>query len=145
MAKKITLILMLIGAIILLFLPIVPVQVVPEVTLKVIDTEGNPMPNLEIIQYWQHWTFESQSHIDEVRADRKGYVTFSEKKIRISLLSLFVSKVLENTIGLIAVHSGSGPHSGFRSKLFKSENRWCYPCNKNTKRINEIVILEKNQ
>lgn len=141
--SKIILIVLITG--LLFSLPIIPIQVVPEVTLKVVDMKGNLMPDTIIVQYWQHWSFESEDHSDESVSGGDGNVNFPARNIWISAFSLITNKTLENTIGLIAIHSGSGPHSGFRAKNYRSENKWCYPCGKNMERVNEIVVLEKNQ
>jgi hypothetical protein len=141
--SKIVLIVLVIG--LLSSLPIIPVRVVPEVTLRVVNVEGKPMPNINIVQYWQHWSFESKDHLDESVSGDDGNVTFPMREIWISVFSLVANEVLGNTLGLIAIHSGGGPHSGFRAKNHKSENKWCYPCGKDKEKINEIVVLEENQ
>ena len=146
MGKKLTIIIILVGIVVFTFVPIVPIQVVPKVTLKVVDIEGKPMSNIIIIQWWKHWTFESETHRDEITSDESGNATVPERKIWISLFSYIADKTIENTIGLIAIHESYGPYSGFGAKDYKFENKWCYPESRCSNRevSKEIVIKEKN-
>ena len=147
MVKKITFILILIGAIILLFLPIVPVQVVPEVTLKVVDTEGKPLPNIKILQFWRHWTYDATNRHIETTSNSEGYVTFSQKQVWTSPFRFLYGKFGEYVWSYIDIHASFGPHNGFRAEDFRSKNKWCYPDNvcRTKKRVNEIVVFEKNK
>lgn len=140
-ALKIFAILIIIG--LLLFLPIIPVQVVPEVTLKVINAEGNPLPGVVIIQFWRHWTYDATDRRDEVMSNAEGDVTFAEKKIWVSAGKFLYGKFGENVWSYIDIHAGFGPDNGFRAKDYKSENKWCNPCNKDRISENKIVILER--
>lgn len=126
-------------------LPIVPIRVVPEVTMRAVDANESAIANIVVYQDWTHSTFESQNHRDENISDVNGFMTFSEKKIWISAFNFLFNTIGENTVGLIAVHASSGPYVGFGATGYKTSNRWCYPekvC-KNRESANEIIILEK--
>lgn len=133
------------GAALFFFLPIVPIQVVPEVSIRAVDTNRNPVEGVTVYQDWQHSTFESQSHKDETVSDENGFAAFSEKRIWISAFNFLFNTVGENTIGLIAIHASFGPSVGFGATGYKTSNKWCYPekiC-KNRESAKEIIILEK--
>lgn len=136
------------GAALFFFLPIVPIQVVPEVSIRAVDTNRNPVAGITIYQDWQHWTFESEDHRDETVSDENGFAAFSEKRIWISAFNFLFNTIGENTIGLIAIHASSGPFSHFiATKDFENKKYWgdlyfCYgSCKENAPR--EIVVKEK--
>ncbi len=70
---------------------------------------------------------------------------FHRKKFGFQLLIFCLILSAKNTIGLIAIHAGSGPSVGFGAAGYKTSNKWCYPesiC-KNREIAKEIIILEK--
>ncbi len=108
------------GSIIAIFawLPIISVPVSPEITLRVVNESGEPQTGIAITQFWGHWTYENKGHEDEKISDDNGYVTFSEKSIKVSTLRFVFYFLAEHTIGIIAIHNSSGPHSSFSANGF---------------------------
>lgn len=141
--SKIILIVLVIGF--LFSLPITPVQVVPEVTLKVVNADKQPVADATVYQDWQHWTFESQAHRDQTVSDTNGFVTFSEKSINVSILKFLFWTFFKNTLGIIMIHASFGPHSHFiATKDFQNKKYWgdiytCYgSCKEDAPR--EIIV-----
>ena len=146
--KKITnLLLIMFGVSLFLWLPIIPIRVVPEVTLKVIDTEGKPMPDNTVIQWWRHWTYDSTLRKDEVISDLDGTVSFKEKSVWVSIGKFLYGSFGENIWTYIDIHAGFGPDNGFTVKNSLSEDKWCYPKSKcgNKKSLKEIIIKERKK
>lgn len=138
------------GLISFFFLPIVPIQVVPEVSIRAIDINRNPVGSIIIYQDWKHSTFESEAHRDEVMSGEDGFATFSKKRIWISASNFLFNTIGEYTIGLIAIHASSGPFSHFIvAKDFENKRYWgdlyfCYgTCKENA--LREIVIKEETK
>ncbi len=129
-------------------LPIIPIQVVPEVSIRAVDENRNPVPGIVIYQDWKHSTFESQNQRDEVISNENGFAAFSEKRIWISAFNFLFNTIAENTVGLIAIHASSGPFSHFiATKDFDNKRYWgdlyfCYgSCRESAPK--EIVIKEE--
>ncbi len=141
--SKIILLILIVGF--LFSLPIIPVNVVPEVSIRAVDTDKKPVAGITIYQDWQHWTFESENHRDEAVSDENGFAVFSTKKIWISAFNFLFNTIAENTIGLVAIHASSGPTSGFGAKDYLSDNKWCYPESKCRDRevSKEVIIKER--
>ena len=145
MTKMPKIIFIVLAVILLLWLPIIPVNVVPEVTLRVVNTDKQPVASMVVFQVWQHWTFESQDHRDKVISDENGFVTFSEKKIWVSAFKFLLGMFGEHVLGGIAIHASSGPSNGFGVEGYKTENKWCYPEWKcpNGEISKEIILKEE--
>lgn len=103
---------------ILIWLPIIPVSVSPEITLQAVDVGGHPVGKTAITQFWGHWTYENRGHEEEKIADEQGYVTFSEKSIKVPVLKFIFLFIAANTIGVIDIHGSYGPHSSFSANGF---------------------------
>ncbi len=144
--RKLNITLSVIVVAIFIWLPIIPVDVVPEVTLKVINENNQLMTGIKIVQGWQHWTFESEDHRDEKTSDANGSVTFSEKSIKVSVFKFLFWRLME-IVMKINPHAGFGPSTGLWAEGYKSENKWCYPPEKclNREITREIIIKEKIQ
>ena len=137
--SKIILTILIFG--LLFSLPIISVNVVPEVTVRVLDVDRIPMADIKIFQDWQHWTFESKQHREEKVSNVDGYVTFTEKSIRVSVFSLLLGRLSE-TISNINIHAGSGPSSIFGAKDYVADGYWCYE-NCLEDKPKEVIIKEK--
>ncbi len=137
--SKIILVVLVVG--LLFSLPVISINVVPKITLRVLNVDRNPMANIKIFQDWQHWTFESKEHREEQASNVDGYVTFTEKSIRISAFSLVLGKLAE-TMSIINIHASSGPSSIFGAKDYVADGYWCYE-NCFEDKPKEIIIKEK--
>ncbi len=145
MSKKSKIILLILIVGFLLSLPVVPVSVVPEVSIRAVDTNKKPVAGVVIYQEWQHWTYESEAHRDESVADENGFAAFSAKGIWVSPLRMLFGLFGEYVLGGIAIHADSGPSVGFGAKDYLSDNKWCYPESKCQGRetSKEVVIKER--
>lgn len=133
-----------------IWLPVIPVNVVPEITLKVVDTDKKPMPGVTVTQSWMHYSFESTSsvykddHNDKVVSDTSGLVTFSEKNIKISVFKFLLGKIAEILYKIVPAHTSVGPSSPFFVVGYDwVDVPWCYPKCPNGEIPKEIVIKEK--
>lgn len=150
MNKTAKIILVIVVGVLLVLLPVIPINVVPEVTLKVVDEEKNPMPSITVTQSWMHYSFESSSsvykenHNDKSVSDENGLVTFSEKNISISLFTFILGKMAEMMHKIIPAHSSVGPSSPFFVADYDTVNvPWCYPKCPNGKFPKEIIVRRK--
>lgn len=104
-------------------------QVVPAWRLCVVDEEGKPMANLRASLWWFHyslqWSCEGEGY-EVKRTDESGCVSFSEKKMRASL----VQWALVSGLQLLALpHSSWGPSgfmvlSGYDSNEYIADPHW---------------------
>ena len=84
------------------------VTVVPSWRIQVVDTSGNPVPNMGIRQEWQHYSIEKDGHWEDSITDENGYATFPERTARASLLQrMFIA--LTNAPWVL--HASWGSHS----------------------------------
>lgn len=90
-------------------LPVITIQVAPEITLKVMDLNKNPVPNAVVFQDWQHWSYESEEHIDKATSDANGLVNFDKKSITVSTFKFFSGKFGETFVKIIPTHASVGP------------------------------------
>jgi len=58
-----------------------PTTVVPEWKIRVLDRYGAPVEGEPVREVWQHYSYESESHGEELPTDADGYVTFREREI----------------------------------------------------------------
>ena len=58
-----------------------PTTVVPEWRIRVVDEAGVPVAGEPVREIWQHYSYESESHEEELLTDENGYVTFRERRI----------------------------------------------------------------
>ncbi len=118
--SKLTLILVLTVVIagILLFVPIIPIHVAPAVTLQVVDEDGIGKEGIPISQYWGNWSYETTGHEDQKSSEVNGYVTFPEKSIRIPVLKFLSGFIVENVFAGIDIHRSYGPFSSFSARAF---------------------------
>jgi hypothetical protein len=96
-----TVILCLIGTSFYLF----EFTVVPEWKLRIVDQTGQRLRGNRVRESWCHYTFETQSHKEELLSDGDGYVQFPRRTIRGNLIT-WVAKFLKR---FVLVHSSSGP------------------------------------
>lgn len=131
MNKKSKIILLVTAIILFIWFPGIPIKVVPETTLRVMDTNKNPMAEVTVSQDWQHWSFESENHKDERISDTNGFVTFSEKSINVSTLRFLFGKFGELFMTVVPTHASSGSYSHFIArKNLENKQYWgdMYSC-----------------
>lgn len=143
-------VLIVLAIILLIWLPIIPINVVPEVTLRVVDEDKNPVSNVTVTQGWMHYSFEStasvykEDHNDKVVSGMDGLVTFSEKNIRISVFKFFLGKLAEILYKIIPLHTSIGSSNSFGTEGYLSEDKWCYPPEKcGSRKISREIIIKK--
>ncbi len=69
-----------------------PTTSVPEWKLKVIDGNGNHLPNMEVRQTWSHGQGSAE---DSRTSDKQGYVTFPARKQFLPLILRIPIRALE--------------------------------------------------
>lgn len=82
-----------------LFVPIFPVEVVPEWSFRLVYEDGQPVPNARVDQTWKHYSLElwSSRHTDQVTSDVNGMVTFPARSIRASAFQ-FVAACIRSVL-----------------------------------------------
>lgn len=95
----------------LFFIPLIPVTVVPEINLMIVDEDGSSIPNANITQVWRHYTYQFGDDREDVFSDSKGVARFPERIERFSVVHLAFGKAVE-TIN-INPHASFGPSSFF--------------------------------
>lgn len=60
--------------------------VLPSQSALVITEEWRPIQGVVVRQSWQHYSFESEGHKEDLRTDANGRVTFAQRTIRASAL-----------------------------------------------------------
>lgn len=95
----------------LFFVPLVPVKVVPEINLLILDEDGSPMSNARITQTWRHYTYQFGDDQEDVLSDSKGVAHFPERINRFSIVQLAFGKAVDAIN--INPHAGFGPSSFF--------------------------------
>ncbi len=96
-----------------LFIPVIPVNVVPEWPLRLVDESGQPVSNARIDQWWKDYTLEfwRWPHVDEsMSSDDQGIVRFPARNIRVSVAQFVVAKIVD-VVTSINPHAGYGPHA----------------------------------
>jgi len=82
--------------------------VVPNWRVRVVDEGRNPLARVGVTEYWGHTSIEADEHHGESTTDDQGYVTFSQRTIRASLLR----RGLRPLINRLSVHGVDlGPHA----------------------------------
>lgn len=145
MNKRPKIVLIVAAIILFIWLPVIPINVVPEITLRVIDVDKKPMSSISVTQYWIHYSFESSSskyHSDETLSDANGYVTFSEKNLTISVFKFLFGKFGEFFIKVIPTHASSGIYSDFVPRGYLTEGYSCFSKCRDDQ-LKEIVIKRK--
>jgi hypothetical protein len=85
--------------------------VVSEWQIKVVDEKGNPIPDKEVFQSWNHYFLESEyGHREIRRTNSEGIVVFPQRNVRASI-PLRTLAIYGDVIGFINPHASSGPHS----------------------------------
>jgi len=79
---------------------------VPAWRLRVVDTAGEPLTGVRVVQHAQHYSLESGGRRLEARSDRHGLVSFPERRVRASLLSRIVGPL--RALGAGGVHASVG-------------------------------------
>ena len=94
-------------------MPVIPVQVVPEWKIKVVDEIGNPLVAETIVQGWKHYTYEfflPFEHIDKLVTDDTGTVTFPQRRIFVTPLQMVLAG-FRSAMSNFDLHSSYGPRS----------------------------------
>lgn len=78
---------------------------VPKWKLRIVDQNGQPLSGNRVRESWCHYTFENQTHEEELLSDGDGYVQFPRRATRGNLVT-GVGKFLK---GFVILHSSSGP------------------------------------
>ena len=111
--RKRTVLLAVLGILLFIIMPI-PFEsvVVPEWKIKVVDSKGNPVPNKEVTQRWQHYSLESMinDHYEKRQTNNEGIVVFPERTIKASLLRRCLA-VLAKLLVFLNPHASFGPYS----------------------------------
>lgn len=97
----------------LIFVPIVPISIVPSISLSILDESRNPIPGLPVRQSWQHYTYQFSGDSAEVLSDSHGVARFPERTARISVGQLVLGQILK--VVSINPHASFGPSSFFLS------------------------------
>lgn len=97
-----------------------PTTVVPEWRIRVVGADGNPVAGEPVRETWQHYSYESESHEEELSTDENGYVTFRERKIWMPPL---VRIVLTPLAALMTLAHGSMGESAWVMTLKHSTYR----------------------
>jgi hypothetical protein len=84
--------------------------IVPTWKVSVVDSAGNPLPNVNVVQHWKHYSLEGEAHHEEEkRTGPDGCVTFPHRSIEASLAHRVAGPLWE--MGKYGVHAGFGPQS----------------------------------
>lgn len=93
-----------------LFVPTIPVYVIPELKITVTDKDDRPVSGKLVIQRWTHSTFESDYHTGEEISDENGIVVFPSRWIWESSGGYIIWSVIDM---VPVLHASSGPHAFF--------------------------------
>lgn len=83
--------------------------VVPSQTALVVTEEWRPVQGVVVRQSWQHYSFESEGHEEDLRTDAHGRVTFARRTIRASVVRRMLHPVWNYFSQ--GVHAGFGIHT----------------------------------
>ena len=75
---------MIVVAAVILLYPL-KTTIVPEWKIKVVNCEGRPLQNVQVRQYWQHYSFEFSQHHTDLLTDQNGLVAFPRRTLRSSV------------------------------------------------------------
>lgn len=95
---------LLLGAVALLFVCPFQTTVVPQWTVRLVNESGTPVGGLEVSERWRHYSVESADHEETLRTNADGYVAFSRRSVRASLLARTIGAMLN----ALAIHQDSG-------------------------------------
>jgi hypothetical protein len=124
-----------------LFVPVIPVNVVPEWELRLIDESGQPVPNVRIDQSWKDYSLEFYSfgHIDKsLSSDEQGIVRFPARNILVSISQIIAAKIVD-VLTSISPHASYGPHS----HVYCLGEFSCSASYRPGKELPKIVIVKK--
>jgi len=124
-----------------LFVPVMPVNVVPEWTLRLVDESGQSVPNARIDQSWKEYSLEffRFGHIDEsLSSDGNGFVTFPARNIRVSVIQIIVAKIVD-IITSINPHAGYGP----QSHVYCRGNLSCSASYRPGEELPRVIVVRK--
>ena len=113
--------------IVFLFLPLFSVNVVPEMSFRLISEDGQPFPNARVDQSWKEYSLEfwtvAQHYDHTIISDANGLVMFPPRNIQVSAFEIVAAKIRDVVVS-IDPHSSYGPSSFFlcRGKLICSAN-----------------------
>lgn len=123
------------------FSPVFHIPVVPEWTFRLIDKDGQPVTNAKVIQSWKDYSLEFWRFPHEdgaVSSADTGTVTLPARSIRVSILQIIVTKIVD-VISAISPHSSSGPHS----YLLCSGSINCSAAYKPGKALPDVVVVKR--
>src|SRR5258708_6022725 len=97
LARKKTLSLLLLVLVVIVLLVPFETIVVPEWKIHVVDENGNSVPRVPVRETWEHSSFESHGHEQDMSTNDAGYVVFPLRTVKASLFIRIVGTTL-NTI-----------------------------------------------
>ena len=94
-------------------IPWFSVELVPEWRLQVVDQTGDVVSDEMIRQTWKDYSLEfwtTSGHEETKTTDKNGFVTFSARSIRVSLVEVIASSI-RDTVARMNPHSSYGTSS----------------------------------
>lgn len=125
----------------LFFIPLFPVNVVPEWTLRLVDESGQPVPNARVDQSWKDYSLEffRSRHFDEsLSSNADGIVTFPVRNIRVSAFQIVAAKIR----GVLLIMD---PHAsyGADSHLYCRGSLRCDASYRPGEELPKVVVVKK--
>jgi len=96
-------------------LPVIPVEVVPQWTVRVTDEQGHPRPNT-VREIWHHYSFDGSGlnplygGEEDLVTDDQGVVVFPERRIHVSL-GMWGIATVGTPMRWINIHASTGPYA----------------------------------
>jgi hypothetical protein len=79
--------------IVLLFLPLITVEVAPESKIQVVDCKDRAVSKILVTQVWQHLRYEKETNVEEQKTNLDGVIVFPKREISISISKFFLGKI----------------------------------------------------
>jgi hypothetical protein len=111
--KKPKSLILIVVFLIALFVPVIPVNVVPEWELRLIDESGQPVPNVRVEQWWKDYSLEfwRWPHSEEsMPSNEEGVIRLPARNILVSISQIIAAKIVD-VLTSISPHASYGPHS----------------------------------
>lgn len=88
--------LVLLAASCLIFVPLIPIETVPEIKFRLVGQNGAALSQTEIVQIWRHPLYDFTEHQTASTSDETGTVVFAKQETRISFIRLLWGTVKNN-------------------------------------------------
>jgi hypothetical protein len=99
---------------VVIFVPIIPRQVVPEWRIQFVSVDAAPVGSVEVDQLWKDYSLEywtvAENADRNLLSDPNGYISLPSREIRVSIFQLATS-LIRDAVMSVNPHASFGPSS----------------------------------